>query len=273
MICTRFFQFCLLFLLVAAAANANLNSNGIDPEALIERITAVDKQQREMIQDVTYDAEYIERDDKGEDGIQEKVRIVKKVYVKYLEDTALFYEEFLEYYKEGELQSEKKMQEEAKERREKNIKRKRRNLSYPILNVFYPENRELYDIEYMGVAEGKIEDRICHLFRVEAKEDADSLVDGDFYFEAEGFHLVRVDFSPAKLVKKMAFKLTKMKMSLIYEPNADDYWLPRQFDIEGKGKVMLFFGVSFAGTEYYRSPVVNGGVEASLFEVGDDSRK
>lgn len=269
----RYFLQFLLFLFVVTAANANWSDNGIDPEALIERIIAVDKQQREMVQDVTYDAEYVERDDKGEDGVKEKVRILKKVYVKYLEDTTLFYEEYLEFYKEGELQSPKKTQDEAKEQREKNIKRKRRNISHPILNVFYPENRGLYDIEYKGVADQKMGDRICHLFQVAAKEKADSLINGDFYFEAEGFHLVRVDFSPAKLVKKIGFKLTKMKMSIAYEPNGDDLWLPRQFDIEGKGKVMIFFGINFAGTEYYRSPVVNSGLEASRFEVGDGSRQ
>ena len=87
-------------LLIGAAAAAAQESSGIDPEALIERILATDQFQREHLEDVTYSTEYIEREDKGDRGLVEKVRLVKEVYVKYLDDTAWFAERYLEYFKE-----------------------------------------------------------------------------------------------------------------------------------------------------------------------------
>lgn len=242
-------------------------SGGIDPEALIDRILGVEKKQREAVRDVVFDAEYVEGEN-GKDGeFVEKIRFIKKVYVKFLEDTALFHEEYLEYYKDGELQSEKETVKEAANRLEKDRKRKRRNISYPMHRPFYPEFREDYEIVYQGVAEEAINGYVCHHFRVNSLvEDADH-INGDFYFEAESFHLVRVDFTPAKLVKKLMFKLKKLDMSVLYEPTDDGYWFPTRFDVDGKGKAAFFVGVKFAGSEFYRNPDVNGGIEDELFEV------
>ena len=159
------------------------------------------------------------------------------------------------------------MLKEAADRIEKRQKRKARDISHPMVRPFYKERRPLYDISYQGVAEERIDDRVCHHFRVTAKQPADSLINGDYYFEAETFHLVRVDFSPSKLVKKLMFKLNELNMSLLYGPDTEGYWLPRQFDVQGKGKAAFFIGVNFAGTEYYRNPVVNSGLDDSIFEV------
>lgn len=260
--------FVLTLLAVVVPVSAD-EHNGIDPEALIERILAVDHEQREQIHDLTLDAEYIEQEDKGDEGMVEKLRLVKKIYIKYFADSAWYHEDFLEMYKDGELQSDKDLQAEAKDRREKKAKRKGRDISYPILRPFYPEYRGLFDVEYVGVAAERIQDRVCHQFRVRAKEEVDSLINGDYYFEAEGFHLVEVDFSPAKLVKKTMFKLSELEMTIIYGPNSESYWLPKEFEVRGKGKAALFFGVTFAGTEYYSNPVVNSGLDDSIFEVGD----
>ncbi|MCP4685643.1 MAG: hypothetical protein GY867_09375 [bacterium] len=257
-------------LLAVAGTCPAQNGNGIDPEALIERILAVDQQQRSQIRDLVFDAEYVEREDKGDEGFKEKIRFVKKIYVKYIEDTAWFHEEYLEFYKDGKLKSQKDLQNEARDRKEKKKKRKGRDISYSMLKPFYPENRELYNIEYLGVAEERIEDRVCHLFRVMALEENELLINGDFYFEAESFHLVRAEFTPAKLVKKMMFKLKEMDLSIVFGPNDKGFWLPQQFDVRGKGKAAFFFGVNFAGTEYFRNPVVNGGVDESLFEAQED---
>ena len=138
-----------------------------------------------------------------------------------------------------------------------------------MLKPFYPEWRALYDISYVGVADQRFDDLVCHQFRVSAKQPTDSLINGDYYFEAENFHLVRVDFTPSKLVKKMMFKMKSLDMTIMYGPSADGLWLPRQFDIRGKGKAALFIGIDFAGTEYYRNPRVNKGLEDALFEVPD----
>lgn len=241
--------------------------SGIDPEALIERILAVDRVQRDQIEDITFEAEYVEREDKGSEGIKEKLRFVKMIYIKCLEDTSWFTEEYLEYYKDGERKSDDDLRKEASERKKKKIKRQAHDISYPMLKPFYPEQRPLYGIDYLGVADETVDDRVCHHFRVTANEEADSLICGDFYFEAENFRLVRVDFSPSKLIRKLMFRLKELNMSILYGPTPDGYWLPRQFDIQGKGRAAFFIGVNFAGTEYYRNPLINTGLDNSIFEV------
>jgi hypothetical protein len=265
----RLLQLGMIGLSLLATTLPAQDSGGIDPEALIERILAADQVQCDLVDDVTFEAEYIEREDKGDEGIKEKVRLTKKVYIKYFEDTAWYAEEFLEYYKDGELKSDEDLSKEAADRTEKKIKRKARDISFPMLRPFYPERRELYDIEYVGVAEERIDDYVCHHFHATAREPSDSLINGDYYFESETFRLVRVDFSPSKLVKKTMFKLKELKMSLRYSPNENGLWLPIQFDVKGKGKAAFFFGVNFAGNEYYRNPVINSGLDDSIFEVKD----
>lgn len=245
--------------------------SGIDPEALIERILAVHDQQMQKLHDVTFDAEYVEGEEK--DGkYEEKLRIVKKVYIMYVDDTALYKEKYLELYKDGQLKSRKDLEKEYKDRMEKKAKRKGRDISYPMLRPFFPERRDLYNIRYIGVDDDRIEGYVCHHFRVEAREEADSLINGDYYFEAGAFHLVQVDFSPARLVKNVMFRMKQLNMTIIYAPTSDSIWLPKQFDVEGKGKAALFFGVDFAGTEYYRDPQVNTGLKRSFFteEPKDD---
>jgi hypothetical protein len=241
--------------------------SGIDPEALVERVLAVDRAQRERIHDITFDAEYVEREDSGDEGVKEKVRFDKKVYVKYLGDTAKFAEEYLAYYKDGELQNDETLRSEARDRIEKKKKRKAQDVSFPMLRPFYPEYRGLYDIQYRGVADDRIDNMVCHLFRVTAKQPADSLINGDFYVEAENFRLVRVDFTPSRLAKAMMFKMSQLDMSIRYGATPEGFWLPRQFDFRGRGKAMFFIGVNFAGTEYYRNPEINTELNDSIFEA------
>jgi len=254
---------------VPLAAQEN---EGIDPEALIERILAVYHEQRAMVSDVTFDATYIEGKMEDKEGFVEKERFDKKIYLKYLPDTALYHEDFLAYYKDGELQEDKELQKAAQERIEKKEKRKAYDISYPMLKPFFPDQRQFYDIRYDGVAAEVIEDQVCHKFTVTAKEKLEGLIEGSYYFEAESFHLLRVDFKPAKLVKKMMFKLNQLDMSLLYGETADGVWLPQRFEVNGKGKAALFIGVSFAGREYYRNPIINSNLPDSLFqkEAADD---
>ena len=249
------------------------NHNGIDPDAIIERIVTLEKRQMENIKYITYDAEYVEGEDNAEGIFKEKVRFIKKVYVKYLPDTSLIHEEYIEYYKEGELQDEKKLESEAKDRIEKKKKRKAKDISFSMLEPFYPENRKLYDISYNGITDEIIENYTCFHFKVNALEESDSLINGDFYFDTETFNPVKVDFTPAKLTKKFMFKLKEMAMSVLYEPSGiDDLWLPVRFDISGKGKAMFFIGVKFSGMEYYRNPVINDSTVEKYFEVNDGNQ-
>jgi len=245
------------------------NAGGIDPDALIERILAAQQQQRSEIEDVTFETEYIEYENKGEENEKEKVRLIKKVYLKNLTDTTLYAEEFLEFYKDGKLKNEKDLKNEAKKRREEKEKRKGRDISYSMHKPFYPSHRLLYDIEYLGVAAQRVEGHVCHQFQVTAKEEVDTLINGNYYFEAENFHLVKVEFSPAKLIKKMMFKLKNLNMSIMYGPGPEGYWLPVRFDVEGQGKAALFFGVKFNGSEWFRNPEINTGLKDAIFEVSN----
>lgn len=264
------FLFLVTLLYVSVPSLSAQEDNGIDPEALIDRILSVEKAQRAELHDVIFDAEYIEGEQK-DDGFKEKVRFDKRIYLKFFPDTVWFHEQYLAYYKDGKLQSEKDLRKEAASRMEKKKKRNMRDISYPMLKPFYPDERALYDITYRGVPEETIDGYVCHHFRVKAKEESDTLINGDFYFDAETFHPVRIDFSPAKLVKKLMFKLNELNMSLTYGPTGDDnIWLPRQFHLEGRGKAGLLFGVHFGGTEYYRNPIINSGVSEDIFKGDTD---
>lgn len=250
----------LLFSLAALAATVE------DSEVIIEQALNAEKNLMDTVRTISYDAEYIEGEYKDDGMFEEKLRFIKKVYVKYLPDTSLMHEEYLEYYKEGKLQESKEMIKEAKERTEKKQKRKAKDISFSMLEPFYPENRGLYEINYIGFDNEEMEGISCYHFKVKAMEEDDKLINGDFYFDVNTFYPVKVDFSPAKLVKKMMFKLSDMKLSIQYGYSPDSIWLPKQFDISGKGKAMFFIGVKFAGTEYYRNAVINSPEAEKIFE-------
>lgn len=258
----------LMFIVLVGAFLPTLVSaqTGIDPEALIERIVAADRGQRDQIKTITWDAEYVEWETDSDTAV-EKVRFVKKVFVKNFEDTAWFAVKYLEYYHEGHKQSDAELRSEAASREDKRIKRKAHDISYPMLSPFYPDNRAAYNIDYLGVSDERLGGHVCHQFRVTAKVGADGLINGDFFFEADNFRVVQVDFSPSKLIKKLMFKLEKLNMSVQYGPTAGGFWLPQQFDIQGKGKAAFFFGVNFTGTEYYRNPVINEPIDDSVFQT------
>ncbi len=232
---------------------------------LLEAIIAADRAQREAIDNIVFDAEHIEGEEK--DGtLIEKERYVKRIWIKLLEDTTLYAEQFLEYYKDGELQDSSKLAEKARAKYDERLKRGGRDISWPMVRPFYPENRDLYKIDYRGLDDGAVDGYVCHHFRVSALKDDPDLIDGDFYFESESFHLARVDFSPARLVSRFMFKLKRLDMSIVYAPTGDGWWLPRRFHITGRGRAALLIGVKFTATEFYRNPRINTGINDKIFE-------
>ena len=74
-----------------------LANDGIDPEALIERILAVYHEQRVQINDITIDATLVEGKIEDKTGFVEEERLEKTIYIKYLEETAWYQEEFTAY--------------------------------------------------------------------------------------------------------------------------------------------------------------------------------
>ncbi|MFH1686723.1 MAG: hypothetical protein ABIE70_04290 [bacterium] len=255
----------LVLLLVLLWGSALAQPSALDADDLINAILAAEQAQRAAVVDVVYDAELIEGEDKDGQFV-EKDRFVKTVYVRYEPDTSYFAEEYLQYYHEGELQDSTETAKQAADRYEKKQKRNAKDVSWPMLRPFRPDMRERYEISYQGLDQEEVPDFTCHHFRVMAREKDEELINGDFYFETESFHLARVDFSPSKLTKKTMFKMSRLDMTMICAPTAEGWWLPTEFHIAGQGKAMFLIGVSFEGTEYYRNPQINTGLSGRIFE-------
>ena len=246
----------IIFLLLAGRSFSQQQSS-IDADAIIQKVIEVEARQRSEIRDVVFDAEYIEleKDDNGE--MKEKLRLEKTVTLTYLNDSVFYDETFNAYYKNGELMSDDELAKIAREKTEKKKKRGSRDISYRILSPFYDQNKPDYSITYLGVHDSTVNDYLCHKFKVESLTENEESINGEYYFDADSFQLVRVDFAPANNGGNFFFKMIKLEMSMMFAPNSDGYWFPTRFDITGQGKAMFFIGVSWAGTEYFRNPRVN----------------
>lgn len=240
-----------------------------DQEALITKILAVDTQQRNQLKDLVLTAQHTKGEENSRGAYTEKARFTKKISIKYLADTALLHEEFINCWKDGKPQSDKECRKAAAEDQEKKSRRATPNIAYPILRPFYSSHRPLYAVEYRGIAGERVNDFLCHHFAVTAKVPADTLINGDYYFDAESLHLVRVTFSPAKLVNRAMFKMSEMEMALNYLPDVSGFWLPTDFGFRMKAKAMWVINVPTVATERYSDFVVNGGVDDKLFEVSN----
>lgn len=268
----RFIKFSAvsLFLVLSALSVSAQQESSLEPSAIIQKILEVEAQQRAEVKDIIFDAEYIESEGNGEGGFTEKVRLEKKIHMKYMPDTILYHEEYLHFYKEGELRSDEECDEMAADRKNKKKKRGSRDISYPMLEPFYPKNRGQYTIAYQGVNDTIAEKYVCHHFKVSSNIDDEHNINGDYYFDAATFQLVRVDFVPAKLGGNLLFKLDDLSMSMSYAPTEDGHWLPSRFDISGKGKAAFFIDVDWSGTERFKNPQINTGLTEEQFKVIQD---
>lgn len=113
-----------LFLILLSAGIAQ-DESAIDFEAIMQKIVEVEARQKAEVRDVVFDAEYIEREKDGEGGFREKIRLEKTITLRYVGDSAIFEEEYNEYYKYGERMSEEEMHKVAKE---KNCQEKEKRL-------------------------------------------------------------------------------------------------------------------------------------------------
>lgn len=257
----------ILGLLIAAFTVAAQTES---PDQLIEKIVQADKQHRDKLKDVVLLSEYIKGEEKDDGTFEEKIRFKKRISIKYLADTALMHEEYLSCIKDGKQLSEKDCLKAAEEDQEKKKRRSTPNISFPMVKPFYPERRALFTIAYKGVAGERVDNYLCHHFQVTAKEPSDTLLNGDFFFDTESLHLVRVTFSPSQLVNRTMFKMSKMNMALNYLPTPEGFWIPTEFSFVMKAKAMWIISVPTSATETYSDPIINGGLPDSLFEVKDD---
>ena len=230
--------------------------SSIDENELIHRMVTQYNEMWKDIERVEYDAELLEGslDDSG--ILKVKDRFIKRVIVTVLPDTTLFEEKYIEYYKDGELQDDDELREEAEKKIERREKSGSRGISWPLLTPFFPDQKEYYKITYGGISDSLINGYICYVFHVSSLEEHDQRINGTYFIEKESLQPVRLDFSPSKLGGGTMFKLKQLDMTVWSEPAEDGLWLPTRFDIAGKGRAALLVGVSFAGREYYTNPRV-----------------
>lgn len=260
----------LLAMLLTFIPVLGQEEEALEPDAIIQKILAVEAKQRSEIQNVVFDAEYVERESNGNGGYNEKVRLEKKIRMKYLPDTVLYSEEYLRYFKNGEARPDKECDEIAAERQDKKKRRGSKDISYPILTPFKPATRGGYKIDYLGVDDTTVADFVCHHFKVTCNTHDEDKINGDYFFDAASFQLIKVTFAPAKLGGNLMFKLDKLEMCLSYAPSADGHWLPQQFDIWGKGKAAFFIDIDWSGTEYFHNAQINTGMSDDIFQSDRD---
>lgn len=259
-----------LFILLTFASAMAIEEEALEADAIISKILAVEAKQRSEIQTLTFDAEYIEKESDGNGGYNEKVRLEKKIRLKYLPDTVWYNEEYIRYLKNGEVRPDKECDEVAAERKAKKKKRGSRDISFPILTPLKPASRGSYDVAYLGVDDSTVPDYVCYHFTATSTTLDENKINGDYYFDAASFQLIKVKFAPAKLAGNLMFKLNQLDISMTFAPTAEGHWLPRQFDISGKGKAAFFIGVDWEGTEYFHNPQINTGISDELFKSDGD---
>lgn len=260
----RFLFTAILLCVSTAEAALFVQANGVDPQVIINRVVQVDRQNRQLVRTLTVESQLLEGELK-DTGFVEKSRATKTIYVRFFEDSAWFQEMYTSLSENGKPKSDEELKEYAAKKIESKKKRKSQDISFPILRPFYPGFRDLYDITSHGTVDNINRRYTCYHFTVTAKSPADTLIEGEYYFEVESFQLARVDFHPSKLTKNLMFKLNRLDMTLLYAPDTSGAWLPREFHAVGKGKAAIIFGVNFAIREYYRNPVINNNLSDTLF--------
>jgi hypothetical protein len=251
-------------------APPQVESISLEPIAIIQKILEVEAKQRSEIQSVVFDAEYIESESNGKGGYDEKVRLEKKIRMKYLPDTVWYNEEYLRYIKNGEVRPSKECDEIAADRKDKKKRRGARDISWPMIDPFKPENRSAYNVQYIGIDDTAAAGYFCHHFKVTAAADEEDRINGDYYFDAASFQLVKVDFWPARLGGNILFKLDSLKMSMTYAPTTEGHWLPQEFIVSGKGKAAFFIDVDWQGVEYFNNPQINTQISDEIFQTDRD---
>ncbi len=255
----------ILLLILYGAIGQAQTGEGIDQQALIDRILAEGQKERAAVNDLTIDAELIEGETK--DGVfREKERFLKRIYLKYLTDTTWCHEEYLDYYKDSVRQSAENLRKAADERLARKAKHPGRDISFDMLRPFRPGHREKYSVEYKGPGEETIDGHAVQHFVVTAKTDDEDLINGEYFFDAESLRLVRVNFSPAKAGAGIWFKVKALNMTVTYTPGGEDYWVPKRFDFFLDAKATLFIKVKRESVEYYSNPRINTGLEEKLFK-------
>lgn len=260
MIRTVYIFLAMLFMLSRALSASDI----IPLDELLDSVLAVKQIQEQSIDNMVIDAVFFERKLSGKGKVKEEKKYEKIIYLEKINDSLTQVDRYLACYKDGERLDDKKAEKEFAKKKEEKIKRKNRDLAFDMTIPMQPSHRKLYDIYYDSMSLQKIDNYDCLVVNAVAKEKTDSLIDCTYYFDKNSFHMVKVDFKPSKLVKKMMFKLNSLDMSLEYRPFNHEIWVPARFYIKGKGKAALFVGVHFESEEIYSNHKVNTTIDREI---------
>jgi hypothetical protein len=207
------------------------------------------------IKDLTISVEAYGRKLSSDGDVKEEVKFLKTYYFK---DT-LFAVEYTEYYKDGEKQPDKELAKQQKEAIKKLKKGKTRDARANPIDPFYPKFRDKYRFDFIGT-ESKNGYECYHIF-AECLEENEELVEGDFWFDIDELNLTVTEFRPAKLPGP----LKQLDMVQTRKLTETGYWMPDNFHIYGRGKVMIFIKFYFEAEEFYTNHKFNSGLTDDIF--------
>lgn len=249
-----------VFLLAIFLLPAATDAQDLTLEDIISGIYIRDSSMHADIMDMTISVEAYARKLSGDGEIKEEGKFIKTYYFK---DT-LFAVDFLEYYKDGEKQSDKELAKQKKEAAKKMKKNKSRDAQANPVDPFYPKFRDKYNFDFVGT-ESKNGYECYHIF-AECLEDSEELIEGDFWFDVDEFNLVVTEFHPAKLPGP----IKQLDMIQTRQPTETGYWMPDYFHIRGRGKVMIFIKFNFEAEEFYSDYKFNTGLTNEIFRENND---
>ncbi len=255
---------CLIILGTCCLGRAE--STAMSVGGLIDSVLAVRQRQIEAVEDMAFDAVFYERRTDGNGNITEEKRYDKKIFVKNINDSFHIHQQYRSYYLDGVQQPREDLIAQVEKKQEERRKRGGRDFNYDMTIPLRMLYTGMYDVSYKGIAEEKIEGYTCYKLSADAREENDTLMNCLYYVDTASYNLVRIDFSPAKLTKKLMFKLSRLDMTIYYSQYDRAIWIPRRFELNGKGKAAFFVNVYFQSEETYTNPAVNSGLDDAIFE-------
>ena len=254
----RAFVFLLILGIVPACVRGQ---SDLPIEKVIEGAYLRDSTTRAEVGAMTMRAESYSRKLDGDGRVEQEKEFIKEYYFK----DSLFKEEYLEYYLDGQRQSDKELQKQIKEAEERRKKGRNRDASIRPLEPFYPENREHYSFSMPGVEM----QHGCVTYHVvaECREKDENMLEGDYWFEVNYLNLVHTEFHPSK----MPSKIKQLDMTMSFAPVEHGFWLPVGFHLIGRGKVFFLIKFNFEVEEKYSQYKVFVDLSDDFFtEVSDE---
>jgi len=256
----------MAFLITLGIAGSIEAKGKITVGMLIDSVLAARQRQVDAVEDMTFDAVFYERRTDKDGNISEEKRYDKRIFVKQMNDTFYIHQQYRTLYLDGVRQPRELLVAEVDKKQEDRKKRGGRDFTYDLTIPLQMLYTGMYDVSYIGIDKEKIEGYTCYKLHAEAREENDTLINCMYYIDTESYNLVRVVFSPAKLASKFMFKLKELYMRINYQKYDSSIWIPRRFELLGKGKAAFFVGIYFQSEETYTNPVVNSGLDDSIFE-------